>query len=53
MYGPRTSWRGEVGPWMLGMRVAWMLLPLLAVVLVVVAIVIATRGPRVPITPKT
>ena len=53
MYGPMMDWWGQMWPWMLGMHVAWMLLPLIAVVLAVVAIVIVTRGPRAPVAPKS
>jgi hypothetical protein len=33
----------QMGPWMMSMHLAWMFLPLIAVVLSVVAIVVATN----------
>jgi len=33
-------------PWMMGMHMAWMLLPPITIVLAVVAIILAARGPR-------
>jgi hypothetical protein len=43
MYGPMMNGWDQMGPWMLSMHLAWMLLPLIAVVLSVVAIVVATN----------
>jgi hypothetical protein len=53
MYGPMMPGWEQWWPWMIGMHIGWMLLPLIAVVLAVIAIVIAMRGPQTPITPKS
>jgi phosphate/sulfate permease len=46
MFGPMMNAWDQMWPWMMAMHVAWMLLPVVAILLATVVIVLARRNPR-------